>query len=220
MGTVGGRWQQLRANPSENRGADWNFWRICPRGLRETKEIPATVAGNRNQQNHQAMLRLVRILSAVALAATLSAPFNAEAARPGSASIVDIAVAAATDEENPQFTKLVTAVVRADLATTLASSDKRFTVFAPTDEAFEALEVALGLTVDEIPVPLLTEVLLYHVTEGTRLSQSVVKAKQIRMLNGSLAPVKGATIDGANIVGVDIRASNGVIHVIDAVILP
>ncbi len=53
-----------------------------------------------------------------------------------------------------------------------------------------------------------------------RLSQSVVNAKQIEMLNGQKAAVEGAAIEGANIIGVDIRASNGVVHVIDKVILP
>lgn len=53
-----------------------------------------------------------------------------------------------------------------------------------------------------------------------RLSQSVVGAKQLEMLNGQKAAVEGATIEGANIIGVDVRASNGVVHVIDKVILP
>lgn len=64
------------------------------------------------------------------------------------------------------------------------------------------------------------KVLLFHVTRGVRLSQSVVNAKQIEMLNGQKAAVEGATIEGANIIGVETRASNGVVHVIDKVILP
>jgi uncharacterized surface protein with fasciclin (FAS1) repeats len=65
--------------------------------------------------------------------------------------------------------------------------------------------------------------LLYHVTRGNRFSQSVVGAKQLRMLNGGFTTIStsgGVTINGANIVAVDIDASNGVIHVIDQVLLP
>ncbi|UCF20904.1 MAG: fasciclin domain-containing protein [Gemmatimonadota bacterium] len=133
-------------------------------------------------------------------------------------SIVEIAVG------NDNFETLVAAVVAADLVDVL-NGKQHFTVFAPTDDAF----AALGLDPDnvgDLPVDVLTDILLYHVTRGDRLSQSVVGAKQIRMVNGDLLFVEGTTLvtpsNSANLILdlIDIDARNGVIHVIDSVLLP
>ena len=62
--------------------------------------------------------------------------------------------------------------------------------------------------------------LLYHVTPGRKYAADVLASDSYRMLNGERADIEGATIDGANIIAVDIEASNGVIHVIDAVLTP
>jgi uncharacterized surface protein with fasciclin (FAS1) repeats len=131
-------------------------------------------------------------------------------------SIVDIAIGA-----NPgEFNTLVAAVVAADLVETLDGL-RQFTVFAPTDEAF----AALGLYPDNIGSALdkatLTNILLCHVAPGKRLSEDVVTASRIRTMSKGFIMVDGTVLNGdVNIVAVDIEARNGVIHVIDAVLLP
>ena len=136
-------------------------------------------------------------------------------ARPGP-TIVDIAVA------SDDFDVLVAAVVEAGLVDAL-SGRRQLTVFAPTDDAFEALADELGLEVsDLLDLPNLADILLYHVTNGRRYSQSVVRAPRVEMLNGEDVAVDGTVLNEgqANIVTTDIEASNGVIHVIDGVLLP
>lgn len=105
----------------------------------------------------------------------------------------------------------------------------QYTVFAPTDEAFEGLYSALGIeSVRDLPAELVLNVLLYHVTEGRRAANSVVPPKNYRNVETLLGesfkvnPEKEITAIGnsANIIAADISASNGIIHVIDAVILP
>lgn len=115
---------------------------------------------------------------------------------------------------------LVDAVVQADLAGAL-SGDGPFTVFAPTNSAFAAIaDVASGLTVEE-----LTDVLLYHVVQGKVLSSDLQPNQEVTTLNGNPILVEvsnsGATVNGsAAITTVDIEGVNGVIHVIDQVLLP
>ena len=130
--------------------------------------------------------------------------------------IVDVAVAA------DDFDVLVAAVQEAGLVDAL-SGNRQLTVFAPTDAAFEALADELGVEVgDLLELPDLADILRYHVTSGRRNSQSVVRAPALRMLNGEAVAVDGTELnDGqANIVATDIEASNGVVHVIDGVLLP
>jgi uncharacterized surface protein with fasciclin (FAS1) repeats len=140
-------------------------------------------------------------------------------AEPGT--IVDVAVA------NGSFTILVAAVQAADLVDTL-SGDGPFTVFAPTDDAFADLLEALEITAEELlaDTELLTAVLTYHVIAGE------VPASTVVTLDGqTAATVNGAevsiSVDGdavqvndANVIAVDVAASNGIIHVIDSVLLP
>jgi transforming growth factor-beta-induced protein len=164
--------------------------------------------------------RLVRLtLVAGLLLAFGAAPVAARA--PG-ASIVDTAIAvnAATGE----FDHLIDAVVRADLAATL-DGNRKFTVFAPTDAAFEELFNTLGVSgVADIPVATLRSVLLYHVAPGERFSDEVLSASRIRTVSkGFLRPsVENGVpfVNDARIVLPDVDASNGVIHVIDTVLLP
>jgi len=166
------------------------------------------------------MRRLTLALaSATLLAAVTVAPTLAR--QPGP-SIVDAAVQvnAATGE----FDHLIAAVDRAGLLETL-DGNRQFTVFAPTDAAFEELFALLDVDgVDDIPLDTLTAVLLYHVAPGERFSGDVVGAERIRTLQrGFIEPsvVGGvAYVDDAAIVAVDIDVANGVIHVIDAVLLP
>jgi len=144
-------------------------------------------------------------------------------------SIVDIAIAASKADE-PQFTILVQAVVAAGLVDVLDGKGQ-YTVFAPTDAAFVTLLGELGLTAEELlaNTELLTSVLLYHVATGRRYAEDVLGSEEIRSLNGGFF-FPGLDDDGAflvdgtgersNIVGTDIEASNGIIHVLDRVILP
>lgn len=136
--------------------------------------------------------------------------------------IVEIAVS------NPDFSTLVAAVVKADLVDAL-DGPKRLTVFAPTNDAFDALAVEMGFAdgmalVNGLTAEQLTPILLYHVTNGNRPAQSLFPPKTVRMISGERAEtsVEGHVrlIDGAPIIATNIRASNGMIHVIDGVMLP
>jgi uncharacterized surface protein with fasciclin (FAS1) repeats len=131
-------------------------------------------------------------------------------------SIVDIAV------EDGRFTTLVAAVQAAGLAETL-SGEGSFTVFAPTDDAFAALPEG---TVEALlaDIPALTDILLYHVVDGKVMAADVVELSNAMTLQGQYVDIKvedgKVMIDNAEVIITDIEASNGVIHVIDAVILP
>ncbi|MFO7891201.1 MAG: fasciclin domain-containing protein [bacterium] len=130
--------------------------------------------------------------------------------------IVDTAI------QNGNFTTLVGALTEADLVTTLRGSGP-FTVFAPTDDAFDKIDPAVlsDLVAD---VPKLTKVLTFHVVSGEYLAADVVGMTSLTSLEGSdlNINVTGSTvqIDGAVITITDIECSNGVIHVIDSVMIP
>lgn len=147
-------------------------------------------------------------------------------AAPKGNTIVDVALAA--NAQNGEFSILIAALQAADPAILKTLSGKgQFTVFAPTDAAFGSLLQELGLTADQLlsNQELVTKVLLYHVARGNRNSNAVLGSSRIRTLQGEflfqdggiLTDTKGRT---ANIVATDIKASNGVIHVIDHVVLP
>jgi len=135
------------------------------------------------------------------------------------ADIVDTAVSAG------MFTTLVAAVQAAGLVDTL-KGDGPFTVFAPTDAAFAALPAG---TVEGLLKPenrdQLVAVLTYHVLPGKIMSADIAgQTLSVATVQGSEVDIDasngGVTVDGANVVTADIEASNGVIHIIDAVILP
>ncbi len=133
-------------------------------------------------------------------------------------SIVDIAVA------DGRFNTLVAAVQAAGLAETL-SGEGQFTVFAPTDDAFAALPEGTVESLLEDPEGALRDILLYHVAEGAVPAETVVTLDSATTLQGedvSIAVVDGGVVlnDSANVIITDIMASNGIIHVIDGVILP
>ena len=129
--------------------------------------------------------------------------------------IVDTAVSAGS------FRTLVAAVQAAGLGGTL-SGPGPFTVFAPTDEAFAKLPAG---TVQSLlnDIPKLTEILTFHVVPGKLMAAEVVKltsAKTVQGQNVTIAAQNGVTINGANVITPNIETTNGVIHVIDQVILP
>jgi uncharacterized surface protein with fasciclin (FAS1) repeats len=130
--------------------------------------------------------------------------------------IVDTAVGAG------KFKTLVTAVKAADLVDTLKGKGP-FTVFAPTDEAFAKIsqEKLEALLKDK---KALTAVLTYHVVPGKVMAADVVKLESAKTVQGQSVKIAAndgkVTINGANVLKTDIVCGNGVIHVIDAVILP
>ncbi len=156
--------------------------------------------------------RIKNLLCVAAVAATAALPTQKLQANSGT--IVDIALA------NPDFSTLVTALQAADLVDTLNSAGP-FTVFAPNNAAFAKLPPGTleGLLADKAK---LTQVLLYHVAEGRKRSTDLTAGKLVTV-QGAAATVDlsaGVKIDNASVIAADVEASNGVIHVIDSVILP
>lgn len=151
---------------------------------------------------------------AVAAAAMIGSPARAASDK----DIVDTAVGAG------QFNTLVTAVKEAGLVETLQGKGP-FTVFAPTDAAFAKLPAG---TVESLLKPenkeKLTQILTYHVVPGKVMAADVKgKVTEAEMVEGSTLKIdgtKGVTVNGANVVKPDVTASNGVIHAVDAVLMP
>lgn len=130
--------------------------------------------------------------------------------------IVEIAI------DDGRFTTLVAALDAAGLVETLEGSGP-FTVFAPTDDAFNALPPG---TVNDLlgDIPALTNILTYHVVSGEYMAADVIAVNSLTTVQGSdiTIQVNGdvVMVDGATVIITDIDASNGVIHVIDSVITP
>jgi uncharacterized surface protein with fasciclin (FAS1) repeats len=134
--------------------------------------------------------------------------------------IVDVAIG--INEETGEFSTLIAAVLAADLAGAL-SGNGQLTVFAPTDAAFAKLDLDAD-NIGDLDKDTLAGILLYHVAKGRRMAEDVVSSDQIRMLNGQFTMISlmddMAYINDAQIVATDVPADNGVIHVIDTVLLP
>lgn len=123
---------------------------------------------------------------------------------------------------NPDFKTLVTAVTKAGLVETL-SGPGPFTVFAPTDAAFAAIPPAQlnAILADKAQ---LTKILTYHVVPGKVMAADLQPEQMVKTVEGQNLDIKvtngAATVNGCNIVKTDIQASNGVIHVVDCVLIP
>lgn len=147
---------------------------------------------------------------------------RAEASLKAASSPTLVDVALQVNAETGEFSTLIAAVVRADLLDALSARGQR-TVFAPTDAAFAELGLDKD-NIDTLDVDALTNILLYHVANGRRYAEDVVTSDRIRMLNGGFNEIsvtaEGAFIGSAKIVATDVEASNGLIHVIDTVLLP
>ncbi len=132
-------------------------------------------------------------------------------------SVVDIAIA------NDNFSILVSAVVKADLVDAL-SADGPFTVFAPTNAAFEALFTELGVSgIEDLTAEQLTPILTYHVVSGNVLSSDLSNGEVPTLNTGHNITVdlsSGVMVNESNVVAADIQGANGVVHVIDKVLLP
>lgn len=164
-----------------------------------------------------------RLMTSVAMVATLftvgaHAAHHEEGKMEDKPSIVEIAAG------NEDFSTLVAALKAAGLVDVL-SGEGPFTVFAPTNAAFAKLPEG---TVETLLKPenkqKLTDVLTYHVVSGKVYASDVVKLSEATTVQGSTIEITasddGVMVDNANVVTTDIKASNGVIHVIDSVILP
>lgn len=150
----------------------------------------------------------------LAILLLLAVSFTPAQARQSShETLVDVAAG------NDQFSTLVAAVKAAGLVETL-NGDGPFTVFAPTNDAFAALPAG---TVEELLKPenkdKLVAILTYHVVPGRIQASDLLGASSAETVNGQSVSV-GLRVDNANVVATDIEASNGIIHVIDAVLLP
>lgn len=163
----------------------------------------------------------MKLIASFALCAALFAPLayasnHNHKDQPGS--VVEIAVG------NPDFSTLVAALKAADLVDTLSGAGP-FTVFAPTNAAFAKLPQG---TVENLLKPenkdQLVAVLTYHVVAGKVLAADVVKLTSATTVNGAALAIAvdngSVKLDQATVTATDIKASNGVIHVVDSVLLP
>jgi uncharacterized surface protein with fasciclin (FAS1) repeats len=159
------------------------------------------------------------VIAAIAAGTLASAPASASPADPATApksNIVETAVAAGN------FTTLVSLVKQAGLAETL-SGPGPYTVFAPTDAAFRKVpkKTLKALGKDKAK---LQAVLLYHVAEGRLAAKRVVKRTSIKTLNGAKLRIRAADdnvfVNKSKVVTADVRASNGIIHAINRVLIP
>jgi uncharacterized surface protein with fasciclin (FAS1) repeats len=182
--------------------------------------------------------RTWRVLAAGAALAFVLSACSSDDDGESSSTTRDTTASATTDESmnaetiadvasgNPDFSTLVTAVQKADLAETL-SGDGPFTVFAPTNDAFAKIpaEQLNPILADKEQ---LTEILTYHVLPAKVRSSDLQPQQSVATVQGEnvdIAVANGsatinATINGCNIVDTDIEASNGVVHVIDCVLTP
>ncbi|MCA0149750.1 fasciclin domain-containing protein [Rossellomorea vietnamensis] len=139
-----------------------------------------------------------------------------EGGTPATKDIVDTAV------EAGQFKTLAAALEKAGLVDTL-KGEGPYTVFAPTDAAFEKLLKKLGITAEELLAREdLKQILLYHVVSGKVMSTDLKDSQKAETLANKTVDIKlnPVRVNNANVVQADIQASNGVIHVIDEVLLP
>ena len=166
-------------------------------------------------------LKLALVVSAVAVLTACGGDDDTPAAPAPTKNVVQLAQA------TPSLSILVEAVIAADLATTLSGAGP-FTVFAPTDAAFAALLTELKTTKEALLAdkPLLTKVLTYHVVSDKVLKANIPFGKPIKSLQGqeftidTSAVITDASTRKSQITATDILATNGVVHLIDKVILP
>ncbi len=162
-------------------------------------------------------------LTLIVVTSTIMFSCSDDDSTPQNGSIADIA------SENPNFSILVDALSRADLAETLDQAGS-YTVFAPTNDAFMDFLDANGFeSLDDVPLPTLTQVLLNHVVSGTNLSTSLTTGYVKTLAKGSASSTNtlsmfintesGVRLNGvSSVTTADIIADNGVIHVVDVVI--
>jgi transforming growth factor-beta-induced protein len=165
-------------------------------------------------------LRFVPVLLALVIAFAAVVPAFAKTETTTPPTIVGTALA--VNQKTGEFSTLIAALKATNLVGYL-NRDASFTVFAPTDAAFAKLGLN-AKNIGSLPKGKLTQILLYHVTRGGLGAQGVLSRPSLLMLNGDGAAISkkadGAYIGNARIIQTNIFASNGVIHVIDSVLLP
>jgi uncharacterized surface protein with fasciclin (FAS1) repeats len=155
----------------------------------------------------------VAVAAALAFGTLFVAPSIAEAGKPAK-NIVQVARDAGT------FQTLLAALKATDLVGTLSGQGKGpFTVFAPNDAAFAKLPAGTVEALLADPQAL-KNILLYHVAAGELNAAADTSRTSLTMANGQTITINGAMVNGSNIIATDIMARNGVIHVIDTVLLP
>ncbi|WP_297097943.1 fasciclin domain-containing protein [uncultured Draconibacterium sp.] len=166
-------------------------------------------------------MKTVKQIFSIALVAVMTFGLTLNSTAKGSddtssSTVVEIAVS------NPDFSILVEAVTKADLAGAL-SADGPFTVFAPTNDAFKSLFATLGVKgVEDLTAEQLTPILTYHVVSGNVMSSDLSNTS-VKTLNGEKIQIDlsdGVKINDSNVIAADIKGKNGVIHVIDKVLIP
>ena len=177
------------------------------------------------------MLRIpVRLAAAVAVVALTAVACGSSDSKSDSKPAKDTPTSSApapktivvVASSNPDFKTLVTAVIKAGLVKTL-SGPGPFTVFAPTNAAFAAIP-ADQLNAILADKEQLTKILTYHVVPGKVMAADLQPEQMVKTVEGQDLDIKvtngAATVNGCNIVKTDILASNGVIHVVDCVLIP
>jgi uncharacterized surface protein with fasciclin (FAS1) repeats len=165
--------------------------------------------------HHRRDIMSRKLITTAALAVLAMAP-TAVAAQAPTKNIVQTAIDAGS------FTTLAAALEAADLLGVL-QGEGPFTVFAPTDEAFAKLPAG---TVESLlaDTEALTRILTYHVVSGRVTADAVVKTAEVQTVAGIKAPIEvkmgSVYVAGAKVIGADVAASNGIIHIIDSVMLP
>jgi uncharacterized surface protein with fasciclin (FAS1) repeats len=174
-------------------------------------------------------LTLVGLLVVGLVAPAVAAPKRAPA--PGDQSIAQIAIGANFTSSSARSPTSTRTRISAGLVDLFLNGTDQYTVFAPTNQAFRDLYADFGVSgIEELPAPVVLDVLLYHVAEGRRAANSVVppvRPRSIATLQGSSLTVTSAgviktpTQEAGFVPGlIDVSASNGIIHAVDTVLLP
>ena len=172
---------------------------------------------------NKATRNLWKVLSLVAVIGFLSACSDDDDDTPAASNtVVDLA------QSNADLSILVEAILKVDgLAETLSDANGNYTVFAPTNDAFSALLATVGQSsLDDIPVSVLERILSYHVVAGNALASTDLSDGQTAnttLTGESIAvSISGSTvqINSSNVITADVQGSNGIVHVVDAVLVP
>jgi uncharacterized surface protein with fasciclin (FAS1) repeats len=173
---------------------------------------------------------ILLVASVLALALGIAACGGGDDETTGSTAATEEKASAATEEnvvavaqQTPELSTLVKAVSAAGLVQTLEEPGP-YTVFAPTNKAFEALGGTLDTLLEPQNKAELAEILTYHVVPGELTSSELSDGQKLKTVQGDTLEVRIAggevTVNGAKVVTPDVEASNGVVHVIDEVLIP
>jgi uncharacterized surface protein with fasciclin (FAS1) repeats len=166
----------------------------------------------------QILMAALFSVAAISAVPTSASAYSRHSDEPQGKNIVETAVA--INQQTGEFSTLIAAVSCTNLVNRLQNENREFTVFAPTDAAFAKAGLNASNVCTAFDKWTLRDILRYHITRGSVPASDVLASDELHMLNGDCAPIVGATIAGQNIVQTDVMASNGIIHVVDGVMLP